>query len=378
MQQRLDQFSSAFDRLRAAAMLLGVALHALIPYMTRPVPHLLWPIREPATFAFDTAYWWIHGFRVQLFFFLAGILAIRSVRRLGAGEFARRRSWRLGVPLLVGTPVVVGGLMYPVWAWGWVRSGLAEPMHVAHVRFGHGMQQDLYGLAHLWFLEYMLIFCWLLAIAFAAVPAVLRESSDVGTGRGRIVILVALAAVSVVVLGVDPRCLTEFHNWFLPRGSEFAHHGLFFLGGVAVGANVATLSLLSRWWWVLIVAAQAAFVLLIPRVSDWAGPGEWKLAALAAAYGWCSVLGWFGLIWRVPLRVSSLERFLSGRAYWLYLIHPPLVGMVQVLLWQLSVAPWIKALAAFLVAVIAAAAIRDPLLRLWQWAIPVRFQPRMK
>jgi peptidoglycan/LPS O-acetylase OafA/YrhL len=73
----------ALDAVRAVAMLFGVALHALIPYMEQPVPHLLWPVREPGGLAFDAVYWWIHGFRVQLFFLISGVLAAASLAKVG-------------------------------------------------------------------------------------------------------------------------------------------------------------------------------------------------------------------------------------------------------------------------------------------------------
>jgi len=146
----------AIDAVRAGAMLLGVVLHALIAYMEHPVPHLLWPVREPGGAWFDAAYWWIHGFRIELFFWIAGVLAATSIERVGPAAFATRRFSRLALPLVAGTLFVVGGLMYPVWAIGWIRSGAATLAQVLHVRFDHEMQQDLYGVAHLWFIEYLL------------------------------------------------------------------------------------------------------------------------------------------------------------------------------------------------------------------------------
>ncbi|MEY3230979.1 MAG: hypothetical protein RL689_1068, partial [Planctomycetota bacterium] len=94
-------------------MLFGVALHALIPYMEQPVPHLLWPVREPGGHAFDAMYWWIHGFRVQLFFLISGVLAAASMAKVGPATFARQRLGRLGVPLVAASVVVVAGMMYP-------------------------------------------------------------------------------------------------------------------------------------------------------------------------------------------------------------------------------------------------------------------------
>ena len=335
-------------------MLLGVALHALIPYMEQPVPHLLWPVREPGGHAFDGLYWWIHGFRVQLFFLISGMLAAASIAKVGPALFARQRLNRLGVPLLMASIVVVAGLMYPVWAWGWVESGLAEPKHIVHVRFSHGMQADLYGLAHLWFLEYLLLYCLLLAAARrflsrSGPPSGRRPARTIDARRLSAVIM-ALVAATGGWLMLDPRCLIEFHNWFLPRASEFIYHGLFFAAGVAGWSWQGTADVIGRWWWGPLLAAQAIFPWYLREMTTWSGPGDGWAAALAACYGWASVIGWLGLAVRVVNRAGPVMQFLSTRAFWLYLVHPPLVGVVQVLLFEQPLPSGLKFLTAFAVA----------------------------
>jgi hypothetical protein len=346
------------------AMLLGVTLHALIPYMERPVPHLLWPVREPGGYAFDAIYWWIHGFRVQLFFLISGVLAAASLAKVGPASFARGRLERLGLPLVAASVVVVAGLMYPVWAWGWVESGLAEPRHILHIRFAHGMQSDLYGLAHLWFLEYLLIYSLLYAgfrrLARAhranAVPVAAREPRSWQPAAA----VIALVAATCGWLVLDPRCLIEFHNWFLPRASEFVYHGLFFAAGVAGWSWEGGVQALRRWWWGPLAAAQLMFPWYLDAVSTWSGPGDASAAALAACYGWASVLGWLGAALRFADRSGPVTHSLSSRAFWLYLVHPPMVGVAQVMLLGVAVPAWVKVAASFAFAVAAGLAAHRP------------------
>lgn len=345
-------------------MLFGVALHALIPYMELPVPHLLWPVREPGGHAFDVVYWWIHGFRVQLFFLISGVLAAASIAKVGPSTFARQRLGRLGVPLVAASVVVVAGMMYPVWAWGWVESGLAQPKHVLHVRFAHGMQADLYGLAHLWFLEYLLLYCLLLAAARRWLAPRPRPMHGQTAGRWRpLASIIALTAVTGGWLMFDPRCLIEFHNWFLPRTSEFVYHGVFFAAGVAGWTWRGGVSTLARWWWGPLLAAQVIFPWYLREVTSWTGPGNAAAAALASGYGWASALGWLGLALRVVERSGPVIRFLAARAFWLYLVHPPLVGLVQVLMFEQPVAAWVKFVASFAVATAAGLATYGPAMR---------------
>jgi len=358
-------FIPGLAALRGGAMLLGVLLHALIPYLSKPVPGLLWPVREPAPMStgIDAVYWLIHGFRVPLFFVLAGMFAHWACAKHGPREFLRRRLRRLGVPLLLGTMTIIP-LMYLVWSWGWVKSGLAEPSHIGHVRFGHNMQRDLYGFAHLWFLEYLLIYCGILALWRAISQRGKRDGDAAGSISSEPSTLpnrwfASLPALAVVVVAVptagvlwwDPRCLTEFHHWFLPRWSEFLYHGWFFIVGVLIGARPYALHLASRVWWAWLGAAPFAFWIMLRAVQ--AAPHEQNLAlaASAAAYAWCMSLGLLGLVVRCVPRVGTVARYLSDRAYWLYVSHPPFVGLVQVLLHRVDVPVWAKVALAFVGAV---------------------------
>ena len=355
----------ALDALRGVAMLLGVALHALIPYMEQSVPHLLWPVREPGGPAFDAAYWWIHGFRVQLFFLLSGVLAAASIAKSGPSAFARQRLSRLGVPLVTASVVVVAGMMYPVWALGWVRTGVAELNNVLEVRFAPGIKDDLYGPAHLWFLEYLLVYCLLLAAARRwLAPSPGPVPGPARSGWPPIGSILMLAAVTSGWLLVDPRCLIEFHNRFMPRTSEFVYHGLFFAAGVAGWRWRGDLVMLSGWWWGPLLAAQLIFPWYLREVSAWTGPGNAAAAALASAYGWASVLGWLGFALRVVKRSGPVTRFLAARAFWLYLVHPPLVGLMQVLLLEQPLAAWLKFTLSFAVATLTGLAAHGPAMRL--------------
>jgi hypothetical protein len=141
--------------------------------------------------------------------------------------------------------------------------------------------------------------------------------------------------------------MIEFHNWVLPRASEFVHHGMFFAAGVAGWSWRRSLAPLGGWWWAPLLSSQAIFPWYLREVSSWSGPGDPAPAVLAACYGWASTLGWLGLALRVVHEAGPVIRFLSARAFWLYLVHPPLVGAVQVLMYEQPVAAWVKFIASF-------------------------------
>lgn len=77
------------DALRAAAMLLGIALHAAIPY----APFFPWSIRDSQTSdAFTLLFISIHGFRMPLFFLISGFFTAMVWKQKGMAPLLRQRT----------------------------------------------------------------------------------------------------------------------------------------------------------------------------------------------------------------------------------------------------------------------------------------------
>ena len=91
------------DALRAVAMLLGIVLHGLMPFMPG-----LSVIRDT-----QTAGWvWIlflgiHGFRMPLFFLVSGFFTAMLWHKRGVQSMLRQRSVRILLPCLLGTVTIV-------------------------------------------------------------------------------------------------------------------------------------------------------------------------------------------------------------------------------------------------------------------------------
>ena len=91
------------DALRAVAMLLGIVLHGLMPFMPG-----LSVIRDT-----QTAEWvWIlflgiHGFRMPLFFLVSGFFTAMLWQKRGVQSMLRQRSVRILLPCLLGAVTIV-------------------------------------------------------------------------------------------------------------------------------------------------------------------------------------------------------------------------------------------------------------------------------
>ena len=130
---------------------------------------------------------------MPLMFLIAGLAVWYSLRKRTAGQFALERTRRLVVPLVVGTLLLVPPIVYfgqkadPTYTETYLQF-LPRFFNVQLTfdfpRFLTGAPPDeLFTIAHLWFLEYLFVFT-LGAAAAVAVPAAPGRAAPGGSIRG--------------------------------------------------------------------------------------------------------------------------------------------------------------------------------------------------
>ena len=87
------------DSLRAVAMFLGLVLHATVVFAlwTNDVNR---PHDEPSRIL-HYAFEFIHFFRMQLFFLVAGFFSLMACQKRGAASFSKNRFMRIVVPFVL-------------------------------------------------------------------------------------------------------------------------------------------------------------------------------------------------------------------------------------------------------------------------------------
>ena len=329
-------------------MLLVVALHAAVPYLAAPVPRLVWAVRDGAWGrVLDGVFWACRGVAVPAFLVMAGMVAAGAIARRGPGSFAWSRLRRVGGALAAGL-VTVLPVVYLVWLWGLTRTGRARPRHVLHGRFERGIEPELYGFAHLWYLEYLLLF----AMAFAGVAWVARrmrlERGVGGIARWTVGApwgAALLVPITAWTLWRWPEAFFAFRNTAIPQAGMAAYHAAFFAAGAAMWAARGRIGVPTRGWSAWLLAAAVAFGgmfwLMDGRAETGPAWGPRWVAWCAAAYTWCSVMGWLGACGRlrsVPRGVGWLAR----ASYLMYVVHLPFVTVVQVAMHGSGVHPGVK------------------------------------
>ena len=330
-------------------MLLGIVLHAALSFMTLPFP---WIARDVSRgLGFDVMVGVIHGFRMQLFFFLAGYFAHLLWQRLGSKAFLQQRWKRIGIPFLLGMVTLIP-LIGALWMWG---ESQADPPPARPQYSGLTLFHIPTG--HLWFLE-MLLMLYAIAVLLAwggrkLNPAAWLHRLDAAfdwfiAQRWKPLLLIPPTVLCLwggPMLGeIDAAGLR-----LLPAARAVVYYGLFFSVGWWLHRRRHQLAALRGWNNTYFLLAGVAFATLgachLAQVKpDDAQFLRVKLLALAAAslYAWTMTFAMTGWFMRFAGQHRPWIRYLADASYWCYLLHMPLVLWLQVLVAKWPVNGWLK------------------------------------
>jgi peptidoglycan/LPS O-acetylase OafA/YrhL len=342
----------ALDSLRATAMLLGIVLHAGVSLAPIPVP---WPVRDVSRGeGFIAMLAFIHGFRMQVFFLLAGFFGHLLWRRLGTRGFLMQRAQRIGIPFVAGLLILIP-IVVLLWAWADLRTGST---FVA--RRERDMTLLSYPTAHLWFLE-MLLILYLLAVALAQfgkwrhiasrLPRI-DASFDWLMRQPLKPLLLAVPTIALLWQGPQIPEIDNAGMRLLPAAGAVAYYGMFFTVGWWLHRRIHMVDAMRNWLVPYFAVALSAFVVLGGSMKVAGSPGaaqNWtsiKFTALTAAalFAWSMTFAITGLFLRIAGGHRPWVRYLADASYWWYLWHLPLVMIMQIWIANWPLNGWLKLL----------------------------------
>jgi peptidoglycan/LPS O-acetylase OafA/YrhL len=344
----------AMDGLRATMMLLGLVLHAAISYGAVDYG-AAWPYQDNSTHALhDWIVFFIHVFRMPIFYAMAGFFAAMLYERGGAAKFARHRATRILVPFLAGWIV-----LFPLISTGFAfantakESSLREGWEAVVAMTAAGA---VYGdsTAHLWFLYYLLMFY---VAALAVAPAIRRLPA---TWRSAALDTFArlmrnrwrplwFAAPTALTLCWMPWGVLDTSTSFVPDPKVFVAYAVFFVFGWLLFLRPDLLLTLTRHAWTQVIVAiflTPVNVLAVARQFESPSEGSASVARAAtiitgALLVWLFLFGITGLFMRYLDRSVPIVRYVVDASYWLYLIHLPFAiwvpGLLSSLHWPAPV-----------------------------------------
>jgi glucan biosynthesis protein C len=320
----------ALDALRAAMMLLGLVLHSAASYTARPLG-AAWPYHDAQTSAwFDLVVFFIHLFRMPVFFMVAGFFGALLFYRDGPGGMAGNRLRRVLAPLALAWVI-----LYPLTVAGFVfalgRGATAGAPGWEYVTSGTFLTRP--NLIHLWFLYDLLL---LYAAALAARPLLRRMPDGLRRGVeatfGRLVTsvwgpLVWSAATALTLMPMSIAGLDTSTSFTPPLRILIAYGVFFAFGWLLYRRRDLIGSFGRRWRWHLLAGVVFSGIYLAtflhPPFAD-ATSSHLAGVATASVAIWLLLFGITGLFVRHCTRPSPLARYLADASYWMYLVHLPL------------------------------------------------------
>lgn len=364
------------DALRGIAMLLGIVIHAALPYI--PDIKEFWPPDKESSQLISVIFHFIHMWRMPLFFIMAGFFSCLIVTRKSWKNWWGNRLLRIAIPIVVFTPIMSATLP---WIFAYGRTGEIE---IFYSRDGEPH--------HLWFLWQLIIFAlftvlmgpfnllWKLMIRSRnKKPDIVCENCKkenlFGSGYcaycGFLIdtslntvkkILTSIFLTSRFPIGFIIICVVAgIWGWGELHVNPIAS-GLFFLFGYILYKNKPLLSFMKSYWMFYLLVASIVFVMnlilmdidikKIPAKED----AEFIQGLQYLTKMICTVLFCYSLIGLAEDKLGSYNptlRLISDGSYWIYLIHLPIVTFMTFMMFGWPIPVEIK----FLLAIIVTSAI---------------------
>lgn len=343
----------AFDALRAAMMILGVAIHSATAYSTFPG---VWWLKDPVTSRWaDLVILFLHSFRLPAFFVMSGFFASMLLARRGWQGFLENRAARLGLPfllcMLATFPLLKLSSVYCHFL-GKDPNPLSRMLGwLAEGRLEHSVEP-----MHLWFLEVLMWNCLLFA---ALAPRLNRWLGAPWFGRllrGPLAPAAFALVTFITLLPMEFGILDTPHS-FAPQWRIIAAYAVFFAVGWGLFLHRALLRDMQRGGWgqlaccglLLVVTMLAIDRQMADRaVRHW--PAFLTTALTTALSAWLMIFGLIRLFLRHCSEASPRQRYLADSAYWLYLMHPPVLVLLQMPMMALPLPAAVKFLVGFTLA----------------------------
>jgi len=294
----MSETSLALRNLRGVVLILILAFHSFSAYIVSqppgpppfdnpPYAWRAFPIIDSERWiGFDLLCAFLFLYLMQLMFFLSGLFVWPSLLRRGWRSFLGRRVFRLGVPFVVGTYLLMPITLYAVY-----RVTAVDPAWSAF--WPRWTALPISPTGPMWFLWFLLV------LDIAAAGLLLRSKAHFSNSILNKIILDPIRSFTVLLcvsamLYLPLAAIYSPWHWigygpFEIQATFAPQYALYFAGGVALGVyglerwllNVN--GMLVEWWHYWVFGSIAAFVLWIGPTAlivrsgatvDWATAGR--------------------------------------------------------------------------------------------------------
>ncbi len=307
---------------------------------------------------------------MAFFFFLAAYFTPASLERKGYGQFIGDRFNRLGLPLLAFI-LVLGPFTEALAHWGDTGRFWEEfPYLLRHVVINPGP---------LWFVEALLLFS-LAYCAWRAVAGPPLAASQRTPHRFPSKFVLVGSAVAAGVCALLIRQKFPVGSW-IPPGFQLAYfvpYVVLFAAGIAAWRCDwlrqlewrkvrAAIWIAIAVWPLMSIASAVTTNVLYKGSTNYSTGFSWPTVLYALwepPVAWGFIAGWLLLARRWLSQPSPFWSWVTRRAYTVYIIHPPVLVGVSLLLHAWSAPALVKFGSTGMLAIVCSWLLADPLVRL--------------
>lgn len=328
------------DNIRALAMLLGIILHAALAYS--PMVNGVWlTANSTNSVFFDVVFVVVHTFRMPLFFLVSGYFALLLIEKRNLKGFIINRVKRILLPFIIFFPLALVAVFVTV---GWALDTMQTNVPILDYIITKPPEQVGIDTMHLWFLLNLFFFCLFLAILMWSMPKLVVKVFSLVTVKH---VLLLLPVLMIPALLTVPSVPHTPPSKLYPQLWSFGFFGLFFLLGCVIRYRAELLDEIAQFAviiWVVGVTSCVSFYYLLPEplltaeaiaqmqtgISfSWHYLGLVLLEAIAAVYLSLALLL---LARRYLSQPNKVMKYFMDAAYWIYIIHIPLLFWFQFLI----------------------------------------------
>lgn len=345
------------DNLRAMAMLLGILFHASIAYM--PINYETWVVSNTThSRSLEAIAYFTHLFRMPLFMVVAGFFGHYLLMKRGVKGFIKNRSLRVLTPLVIFLPLLLAALIgVIIYAAYTVQHRPPALMFIVNNYQNPEAMNTQFSTMHLWFLYNLIIFYVSALVLVKLVPfSISKWLSGWSPAALKIALLLLLPLMLVPALYVQKEPPMLAPDKIYPQLWSFGYYGIYFALGWLFFSNRHLLDGLERYWIALLALSIALFAVvfsLYPRTLSFEQvlhPDNFPVEPVR--HGILSVLQGFVSVYMVFVCLiigkkffnlhNRIFRYLADSSYWIYLIHPPIIIYIQVILLDKEWNPWLE------------------------------------
>ena len=347
--QKTERLHS-LDSLRAIMMLLGIILHSSITYLGGE-PSRGWPLRDPNTES-EFLGWLlsiIHNFRMPIFMLVAGFFAALLFYDRSPKKMIINRIKRIVLPFVVFVillwPLVTISFSYSntVFSFDKLFDSVIGEKYI-NTTFSDFTQLINFlpeKTMHLWFLYYLIMFSivsYVLGTLFRKLPVFTNKISNLFNFiiTKPLLKLVVFSLLTFLILLIMGSSWVNTSTSFIPEIGTFSFYFSFYLFGWVLFKSKHLLSSFLKYDRLFLILGIIIFTIYyLVDLTDF----TFQLIALIKSISvWFFIFGFTGLFMRYFSKHSVIMRYVSDSAYWVYLLHLPLTGLIPGLIsdWNIS------------------------------------------